>query len=108
MAKSSPIFGELFCVLGAIAMPGSVLIIELISQQQRDTLALEYGPDVITAALQNLQAVELLRDAECRQLTRQYANWIPPTREEILRELHVGQLDRDMRQRSKGRLGSET
>lgn len=89
-------------------MPGSVLMIELISEKQREALVLEFGPDVITAALQNLQAVELLRDAECRQLTRQYTNWQPPTREEILRELHVGQLDRDMRKRSKGRLGSET
>lgn len=84
-------------------MPVTVLIVEKITDAERIAIAEVFGKRVIEAALQNAEALKLLREAQDRR-----TNWTPPTRDEIRREEELTMLERDMQQKSTGRLGSAT
>lgn len=83
-------------------MPG-FLIVELISEEERDDIAERYGTAVIRAALENARALQLLRDPAVI-----HADWKPPTLDEMRREEEQAGFEKIMRRRQSGRLGSET
>ena len=59
-------------------MPG-FLIVELISEEERDDIAERYGTAVIRAALENARALQLLRDPAVREAAVTHTDWKPPT-----------------------------
>ena len=95
-------------------MPVSVLIVELITDTERDAIADLYGRRVIEAAQANAQALRLIRETERierRQVTvtvEQQAVIVPLTLAEIEREERRNETEKIMRRRQSGRLGSET
>ena len=89
-------------------MPVGFLIVELISEEERDEIAERYGTAVIRAALENARALQLLRDPAVREAAVIHADWKPPTLDEMRREEEQAGFEKIMRRRQSGRLGSET
>ena len=95
-------------------MPVSVLIVELITDTERDAIADLYGRRVIEAALVNAAALRILRETERierRQVTvtvEQHQAIVPLTLDEIEREEKRNETEKIMRRRQGGKLGSET
>lgn len=95
-------------------MQVSVLIVEKLSEQERDAIADVWGRQVIEAALVNAAALRILRETEHierRQVTvtvEQHQAIVPLTLEEIEREERRNETEKIMRRRQGGKLGSET
>ena len=84
------------------------LIVEKITQAERDELAEIYGTEVIASAMNNARALQLIRDHEVKQAAIERKDWTPPAYAEIRREEEQAGLEKIMRSRQGGRLGSET
>ena len=95
-------------------MTVSALIVELISELERDAIAELYGRRVIEAAQANAQALRIIRETERierRQVSvtiEQHQAIVPLTLDEIEREERRNETEKIMRRRQSGRLGSET
>lgn len=84
------------------------LIVELITDEEREELAEIYGTEVIASAMNNARALQLLRAHEVKQAAAELKDWTPPTYAEIRREEEQAGLEKIMRRRQGGRLGSGT
>ena len=95
-------------------MTVSVLIVEKLSEQERDAISDVWGRQVIEAALINAAALRMIRETERierRQVTvaiEQHQAIVPITLDEIEREEKRNETEKIMRRRQSGRLGSET
>ena len=95
-------------------MTVSVLIVEKLSERERDAIADVWGRQVIEAALVNAAALRILRETERidrRQVTvtvERQREIVPLTLAEIEREEKRNETEKIMRRRQGGRLGSET
>ena len=88
-------------------MPG-FLIVELITDEEREELAEIYGTEVIASAMNNVRALQLIRAHEVKQAAIERNDWKPPTLDEMRREEEQAGFEKIMRRRQGGRLGSET
>ena len=89
-------------------MSAGFLVVELITAEERDELAEIYGTEVIASAMNNARALQIIRDHEKKQTAVARNGWTPPTYAEIRREEEQAGLEKIMRRRQGGRLGSET
>ena len=95
-------------------MPVSVLIVEKLSEQERDAIADVWGRQVIEAALVNAAALRILRETEHVERSQvtvtveRQREIVPLTLAEIEREEQRNETEKIMRRRQGGRLGSET
>ena len=84
------------------------LIVEKITQAERDELAEIYGTEVIASAMNNARALQIIRAHEEKEAAIERKDWTPPAYAEIRREEEQAGLEKIMRSRQGGRLGSET
>lgn len=99
-----------FCVAGDL-MTVSVLIVEKITEQEREAIAEVYGRSVIESALINARALRVLQEGLRRQAIQPIPEQqvlTPLTYAEMRRDEQYNRTEKIMRSRSSGRLGSET
>ena len=88
-------------------MPATALVVQLVKPEALVALAACYGAECIRGAVANAQALELVKDGQHQARLGRLASQVGRSAEDRS-ERERDQLARIMRQRSTGRLGSET